>query len=59
MPSPQLMTGNLEPIFQTLYSIYIDQNNEVVGQVRQNIADIAMIMEGGNLVKVFLRVKMR
>lgn len=59
MPSPQLMTGNLEPIFQTFYSIYIDQNNEVVGQVRQKIADIAMIMEGGNLVKVFLRVKMR
>lgn len=49
--------GNLEPIIATLYSIYVDQHEHVVGHVRQKMAEGSLKREAEALVKEFGRLK--
>jgi len=48
--------GNLEPIIATLYSIYVDQHEQVVGQVRQKMGVGSLKREAELLVKEFARL---
>jgi fido (protein-threonine AMPylation protein) len=49
--------GNLEPIIAMLYSIYVDQHEQVVGQVRQKMGEGSLKLEAEALMKEFGMVK--